>query len=408
MHGLSLRRLSPVAAVLTLAACADSAVAPRDRAPVVARGDDGGAAGEAGQPIPGRYIVVFRDGVPDVRGKAAEMARRAGGEVTQVYERALRGFAGPMSASAAALLRQDPDVAYVEQDQVVTLDATQTPVPSWGLDRVDQTALPLSGGYTYEKTGAGVVAYIIDTGVRATHQDFGGRATNAFDAVGDGTTVDCNGHGTHVAGTVGGNTYGVAKGVTIRAIRVFSCSGSSATSTIVSGVDWAVGNHQAGEPAVANLSLGGGASQAMDDAVTRLINDGVFTAVAAGNGNIFGIAQDACNYSPARVAAATTVAATTSTDAKASYSNFGRCVDLYAPGSGITSAWWDGDAAKNTISGTSMAAPHVAGVGALYLQGTPSASPATVGSWITNNATSGVVSGNPRRTANLLLNKRSL
>jgi subtilisin family serine protease len=270
----------------------------------------------------------------------------------------------------------------------------------YGLDRIDQRGLPLSGSYTYTATGSGVRAYIIDTGIRSTHTQFGSRASNVYDGFG-GNGQDCNGHGTHVAGTVGGATYGVAKGALLRGVRVFQCSGSSSNSTIIAGIDWVTGNHI--KPAVANLSLGGGFSQATNDAVTRLANAGVFVAVAAGNSNL-----NACNTSPASAPVVTTVAASTSTDAKASYSNFGSCVDLYAPGSAITSAWYTSTTATNTINGTSMASPHVAGVGALYKASRGEASQATIDSWIKSNATAGVVTGNPSGTPNRLLYKAAL
>ena len=240
---------------------------------------------------------------------------------------------------------------------------------------------PLSNSYTYNQTGQGVHAYIIDTGIRATHQEFGGRVTNGADFIGDGNgTNDCNGHGTHVAGTTGGTTYGVAKSVTIHAVRVLGCTGSGSTSGVIAGVDWVTANHAS--PAVANMSLGGGASTALDNAVTSSVNSGVSYAVAAGNSN-----ANACNSSPARAAAAITVGATTSSDARSSFSNFGTCLDIFAPGSSITSAWSTSNTATNTISGTSMASPHVAGAIALYLQTNPGASGAAVTSALVNNST---------------------
>jgi subtilisin family serine protease len=352
--------------------------------------------------IPGSYIVVLEEDAPGIAAAdrrsagalAAELTAPHGGRVTHVYDRALRGFAARLSRRAAEALSRNPRVRYVEQDSEVWAIATQTGA-TWGLDRVDQTALPLSGTYTYDFDGNGVNAYVIDTGIRRTHQDFGGRAFEGYTAIADGRgTDDCNGHGTHVAGTVGGSTWGVAKRVTLWAVRVLSCSGSGSTSGVIAGVDWVTANRQL--PAVANMSLGGGASAALDDAVNRSIAAGVTYAVAAGNSN-----TNACNSSPARVAAALTVGATTSTDARSSFSNFGACLDVFAPGSSITSAWISSNSSTNTISGTSMASPHVAGAAALYLHDNPAATPAQVASAIVGAATLGRVTnpgtGSPNR-----------
>jgi len=356
-------------------------------------------SGGAGQT--GRYIVVFNDDVGDVPGLAQALANAHGGRLQFTYQRALKGFAGELPHAAVAVLSRLPGVAFVEPDQEVTIFTQQTGA-TWGLDRIDQRSLPLSTTYSYTNTGTGVTAYIIDTGIRFSHSEFGGRAVSGFDAVDGGTADDCNGHGTHVAGTVGGTTYGVAKGVALVAVRVLNCSGSGTTSGVIAGIDWVTGNHAAGTPAVANMSLGGGASSALDAAVNNSINDGVAYAVAAGNGNFIGIAQDACKYSPARVAAAMTISATDKTDKKASWANYGKCVDWFAPGVGITSAWYTSDAATNTISGTSMATPHTTGVAALYLQGNPGASPATVRTALYNLTTKGIVT-NSRTTNNHLL-----
>jgi subtilisin family serine protease len=286
----------------------------------------------------------------------------------------------------------------VEADQPMHATTTQTGA-TWGIDRVDQRNLPLSTTYTYTADGTGVNAYIIDTGIRFSHAQFGGRATSGFDAVDGGSADDCNGHGTHVSGTVGGSTYGVAKNVHLVAVRVLDCSGSGTTAGVISGVDWVTANHVS--PAVANMSLGGGASTTLDNAVASSIASGVTYAVAAGNGNFLGIAANACNSSPARVATALTVGATDQTDKKASFSNYGTCLDLFAPGVNITSSWYGSDTATNTISGTSMATPHVVGVAALYLQGNPSATPATVSAALVANATTGKVTspgtGSPNR-----------
>jgi subtilisin family serine protease len=299
-----------------------------------------------------------------------------------------------MSEAEAEALSLDFRVKYVEEDGVMQASATQSN-PPWGLDRIDQRNRPLSATYTYNWTGSGVRVYVIDTGIRTTHTQFGGRASNVFDAFG-GNGVDCNGHGTHVSGTVGGSTYGVAKSALLRGVRVLNCSGSGSTSGVIAGVDWVTSNHI--NPAVANMSLGGGASTTLDNAVNNLSNSGVAIAVAAGNSNV-----DACSSSPARAANAITVGSTTSTDARSSFSNFGTCVDLFAPGSSILSSWFSSDTATATLSGTSMASPHVAGVAALYKQANPSASAATIRNAIVNNATSGVISGAGTGSPNRLL-----
>ena len=334
-----------------------------------------GQQADRARTVPGHYIVVFRDTVADVPGLAYGLAAAHGSSPRFVYEHALKGFAAELPEQAVEALSHNPNVAYVEPDSVVWATATQSGA-TWGLDRIDQPTLPLSGTYTYNYTGTGVTAYIIDTGILFTHNEFGGRAAPGYDAVDGGTAVDCNGHGTHVAGTVGGATYGVAKGVDLVAVRVLDCGGSGTTSGVIAGVDW-VTNHAA-TPAVANMSLGGGASLALDAAVKGSIAKGIGYAVAAGNGNWLGIAQNACNYSPARVSEAMTIGATTNTDTKASWSNYGDCVDWFAPGVNITSAWYTGSSATNTISGTSMATPHTAGVAALYLEAYPEASPQQV------------------------------
>ncbi len=339
----------------------------------------------------GRYIVVLRDGASVTPEQAAARVAGLGGLVSQVYSTALRGYAASLPQAALAAVLDSADVAYVEPDGVMHASATQTGA-TWGLDRVDQRNLPVSGTFSYTRTGAGVTAYVIDTGIRVSHGDFGGRARVGTDTVTPGgSAADCNGHGTHVAGTVGGTAYGVAKAVNLVAVRVLDCDGSGATSGIIAGVDWVTAHHQAGQPAVANMSLGGSASSALDSAVRNSIADGISYALAAGNGNFLGFAEDACNVSPARVAEAITVGATDNNDRKASFSNFGSCVDLFAPGVGITSDWMDHDSAIGTISGTSMASPHVAGVAALHLQGAPSATPKAVRDAVFAKATKGKV-----------------
>ncbi|MFC5750785.1 S8 family peptidase [Actinomadura rugatobispora] len=346
-----------------------------------------------GHGVEGQYIVTLKKGE-----SVGDTVSERGIRTTHRFGKVLNGFSAKMTSSQLERLRRTPGVASIEQDGVVQASATQTNPPSWGIDRIDQTNLPLSRSYTYTATGAGVNAYIIDTGIATSHSDFGGRATNVYDAVG-GNGQDCNGHGTHVAGTVGGTAYGVAKRVNLRGVRVLNCQGSGTNSGVIAGMNWVASNHV--KPAVANMSLGGGYSSTVNSAANGLASSGVFLAVAAGNSN-----ANACNYSPSSAANATTVAASTSSDAKASYSNYGSCVDLYAPGSSITSAWLNGGV--NTINGTSMASPHVAGVGALYKSANGDASFSTIRTWLATNATSGVITGNPSGTPNLLLNKRAL
>jgi subtilisin family serine protease len=357
-----------------------------------------------GAVVPGSYIVVLKPGVaakPGAAGLSAslvalDLAVRHGGTVTHVYEHALSGFAIRLSERAARALARDPRVEYVEEDGVVEAIATQNNA-TWGLDRIDQRDRPLSTTYTYDTTASNVNAYIIDTGIRTTHVDFGGRAFHGTDTVGDGQNGnDCNGHGTHVAGTVGGGTWGVAKGVRLFRVRVLNCSGSGSNAGVIGGVDWVTANHI--KPAVANMSLGGGASTALDNAVANSIGAGVTYAIAAGNSN-----ANACNSSPARVPAAITVGSSTSTDARSSFSNFGTCLDIFAPGSGITSAWSTSNTATNTISGTSMATPHVAGVAALFLAANPTASPAQVGTALVDNASPNRISNAGTGSPNLLL-----
>jgi subtilisin family serine protease len=348
-----------------------------------------------------RYIIVLKNSVGSASAVAANHRSRFRANVEHVYEHALKGYVATLTPSQVAALSADARVDWVELDQPVSAFTTQTGA-TWGLDRIDQRTLPLSGTFTYTRTGAGVKAYVIDTGIRFSHSQFGGRAVTGYDAVDGGSADDCNGHGTHVAGTIGGSTYGVAKGVQLVGVRVLNCSGSGSTSGVIAGVNWVTGNHLAGQPAVANMSLGGGASSALDTAVQNSINDGVSYAVAAGNGNIFGQQQNACNYSPARVAAAMTISATDSSDRKASWANYGNCVDWFAPGVSITSAWYNSNTATRTISGTSMATPHTAGVAALFLQSTPTASPATVRTALFNNTTKGIVSSSSTVNNHLL------
>lgn len=338
------------------------------------------------------YIVQFTPG----SDRAAEMskARALGMTVTYEYTTVLNGMAVLANKGQLTALQRNPNVRLIEADGVATVSDTQNGA-TWGLDRTDQRDLPLSKTYSYRTTAGNVTAYIIDTGINAGHQDFGGRVSGGFTAFTDAVgTGDCNGHGTHVAGTVAGAAYGMAKGSRLVPVRVLNCDGSGSWTGVIAGIDWVAKN--AAKPAVANMSLGGGKSSSVNTAVANLVTAGVTTVVAAGNSN-----ANACNYSPASEPSAVTVGATQSNDARASYSNFGSCLDIFAPGSSITSAWYTSSSATNTISGTSMASPHVAGAAALYLASNPAASPAAVTSALTSNATTNKVTspgtGSPNR-----------
>lgn len=371
-----MKRFAIPAAALLMAACQDAAAPPAgDLSPPL------NESSASSIPIPNRYIVVLRPDVQDVAAIARNIVATHGGSYDRVYTHALKGFAATISETAARAIASHPLVAYVEQDQTVHLIAQQDN-PVWGLNRIDQRDLPLDTKYVYNYDGTGVHAYIIDTGIRSTHNEFGGRVGNGTDEVdNDSDPSDCNGHGTHVAGTVGGATYGVAKNVTLHGVRVLDCGGSGTDAGVIAGIDWVTANKIG--PAVANMSLGGGFSQALNDAVSNSMAAGVSYGLAAGNGY-----QNACDGSPASTGdPALTVGATDINDREAVWSDRGPCVDVWAPGVGILSAWSTADDATENISGTSMATPHVVGVAALYRQANPSWTPTDVFNAIKADAT---------------------
>lgn len=340
-----------------------------------------------------QYIVVLNDAPEPGPAMALAVAQSQNIAPTRVYQQALRGFVATLDDQKLAALRSDPRVKYVEQDQIVSIATTQPNPVNWGLDRIDQRNLPLSLSYTYNTTGAGVHFYGIDTGILGTHVDLAGRMSNGFDAIGGGTT-DCHGHGTHTATTAAGTTYGVAKAMTVHPIRVLNCAGSGTTSQVIAGIDWVTANRVL--PAVANMSIGGPVSQAENDAVAASVAAGVVYSVSAGNNNV-----NACSQSPAAEPSAITTAATNKQDRRASFSNFGTCVDIFAPGVNITAGWIGSNTATAVVSGTSMAAPHVAGVAGLYLEANPSSTPAQVTTALINNSTLNKVTnpgaGSPNR-----------
>ncbi|EPF6741948.1 S8 family peptidase [Acinetobacter baumannii] len=352
--------------------------------------------------IKNQYIVILNKDAGPSKDFAQNIAKQHAGKVLQSYDTVLKGFAIylPDTAGTAFIeaMKKNPQVLSVESDKIVNIDATTQSNPDWGLDRIDQKALPLNSAYSYLQTGSGTTAYIVDTGILSSHQEFSGRVLSGYTAISDGNgTTDCNGHGTHVAGTVGGTTYGVAKSVNLVPIRILGCDGSGASSNVIAGLDWILKNGK--KPAVVNMSLGGATSSSLDSAVENLYNNGYVMVVAAGNSN-----TDACTSSPARVSKAITVAATDNTDTRASYSNYGSCVDIFAPGSQINSSWIGNNTATKILNGTSMATPHVVGVVAEMLQSTPTASPQTISTNLLNQASSNVVK-NPSGSPNRLLYK---
>lgn len=360
------------------------------------------SSSEAKGIIKNQYIVILNKDVGSSNEFAQGIAKQHGGKVLQTYDAVLKGFAIylPDVASTAFVeaMKKNPKVVSVENDTIMKIDATTQSNPDWGLDRIDQKNLPLDSAYSYLQTGSGTTAYIVDTGILSTHQQFSGRVLSGYTAISDGNgTNDCHGHGTHVAGTVGGSIYGVAKNVSLVPIRILGCDGSGASSNVIAGLDWILKNGK--KPAVVNMSLGGEANASLDSAVENLFNNGYVMVVAAGNSN-----TDACSSSPARVSKAITVAATDSTDTRASYSNYGSCVDIFAPGSQINSSWIGSNTATKVLNGTSMATPHVVGVVAEMLQSTPTATPQTISTNLLNQASNNVVK-NPSGSPNRLLYK---
>ena len=375
------------AGIVVLAACSNepqlSGPTEQTVAPLLAVGQ---------QSAPDRYIVIFKSNVADVSGETDRVTRGSGSRVLFTYDRAIKGFAASIPAAALEGIRRNPNVSYVEADGIATVNVDQAGPPSWGIDRVDERDLPLDNIYHYDYTGSNVHAYIVDTGIWPDHEQYKGRVTSGYDFIdNDNDTMDCHGHGTHVSGTVGGTTTGIAKQVQLVGVRVLNCQGSGSWSQVIAGINWVANN--AIKPAVANMSLGGGFSQSVNDAVTGAVAAGVTFAIAAGNSN-----ADACSFSPASAPNAVTVGATTSTDARSSFSNYGSCVDIFAPGSGIVSSVMSGG--YESWSGTSMATPHVAGAAALLLSANPTWTPAQVASALISNSTKGVVTdtvGSPNR-----------
>ena len=356
---------------------------------------------ESGEPVPNSYIISLRSDVPVQQFVSAEQG--LGVNVLQVFTQAINGYVAVLTSAEKSRLEKDSRVESIEQDAIVTVDGDQANPPSWGLDRIDQRGVTLDLNYSYNFTGVGVSAYVIDTGVRADHSQFSGRVLVGYTSISDGRgSADCHGHGTHVSGTIGGSTYGVAKSVSIVPVRVLGCRGSGSTSGVIAGINWMITHHQSGVPAVANMSLGGSFSSSMNAAVANAVSDGIVMAVAAGNSN-----ANACNYSPASAPVAITVGATTSADARASYSNYGNCLDIFAPGSSIVSSWFSSSNAIRSLSGTSMASPHVAGAAALLLESDSTMSPAAVREKLITFATPDAISSAGLGSVNLLVYTKS-
>ena len=388
---LSVAAVVAQAATLLFAPTAFAQTEPASGAPTYPSGQS--------RPIPGRYIVVFKNSVSAPAATAASLVQSSGGQLHRTYTGAIKGFAASLPDAALQGIRNNPNVDFVEQDQTVSLSQVTQDQATWGLDRIDQADRPLDTQYHFNGNGAGVTAFLIDTGLRSDHVEFTGRAKPGYTVINDGNgTGDCHGHGTHVAGIVGGTTWGVAKGVNLVPVRVLGCTGSGPWSDVLAGIDW-VANSTI-RPAVANVSISGNASSAVDAALEGLVAKGVTVVVAAGNNNL-----TACNYSPARTPSAITVGATTSNDVRAIYSNFGSCVDLFAPGSGIVSASNLDTSSSKVLSGTSMASPHVTGVAALTLQSNPAATPVAISEYLVSTATSGRLGASSLGTGspNLLL-----
>ncbi|MBL7669221.1 MAG: S8 family peptidase [Bdellovibrionaceae bacterium] len=377
-----------------------------------------------------KYIVVFKK--DSILSAQSSLTALAGVQATMskledqyqlqsaslVFSEALQGGVYEMTEDQARALATHTNIAYVEKDQIVTINTNRAESQlgeqlvrqlvnqsgvTWGLDRIDQASLPLNQTYSFEsEAGRGVNAYVIDTGIMMTHEEFQGRAVSGFDLVdNDRDATDCNGHGTHVAGTIGSLHYGVAKNVNLVGVRVLDCGGSGTNSGVIAGVEWVTKNHVS--PAVANMSLGGPISKALEDAIAASIQSGVTYVVAAGNEN-----RSACLGSPARLSSAIKVGSSTSRDERSSFSNFGECVDIFAPGSDITSTWWTSNTTTHTISGTSMAAPHGAGVVALYLSRSPTAMPAEVKAALLKGSAVGKVVSAGTGSPNRLLNTQFL
>jgi subtilisin family serine protease len=389
-----------VLSAIAFAACGDAPVVGPEAPPEIALD---AVAANAAQPGTEDWIVVFKPGLADPPGLARRLVSENGGTLRHIYQYTIEGFGATLPSQALNGIRNNPNVAYVEADGVATIDGDQPNPSSWGLDRIDESDLPLDSNYHYDFDGTDVDVYIIDTGIRTSHNEFGGRASPGFDYDGSPDGNDCNGHGTHVGGTVGGATFGVAKDVNLFAVRVLSCSGSGTWIDVIAGVDWVTQQHQLAnqsgtQPSVANMSLSGGGNTSLDNAVAASIAAGVTYAVSAANYN-----TSACGYSPARLPAAITVGSTTSSDARSSFSNYGSCVDIFAPGSSILSAGNSSDGATSTKSGTSMSSPHVAGAAALLLEEDPSRGPAQVAGLLDSRATQNVISNVGSGSPNQLL-----